>query len=434
MRGFSGKLAIAAFAAAGVFAVASLAHADSLAESLNSLVQNHKQIKRAEVNLEATKERAKAAWGDWYPTLDVSGTYGREKRNKASGTDDIEEVPRQLSLTVTQQLWDFGSTNAAIRSANLTVDRSRQNLTATRQALVLQGIEAHLNVIRASKVLGFAKGSVGNIRRQAELEDARVQRGSGFTTDVLQAKTQLAGAEARRNNFAGDLRNSINAYRRVFNKEPGKIEDLKEPRIPFEMLPKTLDDLIQAMFDGNPGLKLSKLDADIQRETVLQTRADEFFPTLDAIAETKRNQDFSGTLRNEIEQIFKVELNYSLNLGLTERNTVKASELDLRAATLGYIDARDSFEQQARDLWSNFERDQENAEFLKNQANIAAEFLELARRERQLGNRSLIDVLAGETALINANSDATSTETDVMLDVFRIINIIGQLEADIVGK
>ena len=434
MRGFSGKLAIAAMAAAGVFASAPLAHADSLHESLKSLVQNHKQIKAAEADLEAAQERAKAAWGDWYPTLDVSGTYGREKRNKASGTADVEEVPRQLSLTVTQQLWDFGSSNAAIRSAKLSVDRSRQNLIATRQALVLQGIEAYLNVIRAKKVLGFAKGSVDNIRRQAELEDARVQRGSGFTTDVLQAKTQLAGAEARRNNFAGDFRNALNAYRRFYNKDPGKVEDMKEPRVPFEMLPKTLDELIRIMHENNPGLRLSKLDADIQQETVLQTRADEFFPTLDAIAETKRNQDFAGTLRNETEQIFKLELNYSLNLGLTERNTLEASKKDHTAATERYIDARDSFEQQVRDLWSNFERDQQNAEFLKNQANIAAEFLELARRERQLGNRSLIDVLAGETSLINANSDATATETDVMLDVFRIINIMGKLEADIVGK
>ena len=46
--------------------------------------------------------------------------------------------------------------------------------------------------------------------------------------------------------------------------------------------------------------------------------------------------------------------------------------------------------------------------------------------------KSLIDVLAGETALINANSDATAVETDVMLDLFRLLNIMGQLEADVV--
>ena len=98
----------------------------------------------------------------------------------------------------------------------------------------------------------------------------------------------------------------------------------------------------------------------------------------------------------------------------------------------GVVDA-DTFEQQARNTWSNLERDRLNAEFLKNQANIAAEFLELARRERQLGERSLIDVLAGETALINANSDATAVETDVLLNVFRLLNIMGKLEAGVVN-
>ena len=34
-----------------------------------------------------------------------------------------------------------------------------------------------------------------------------------------------------------------------------------------------------------------------------------------------------------------------------------------------------------------------NTEHLHLQTNIASEFLELARRERQLGNRSLIDVI-----------------------------------------
>ncbi|NQU62032.1 MAG: TolC family protein, partial [Rhodospirillales bacterium] len=314
-------------------------------------LKNQKQIKAAEADLEAAKQRAAAAWGDWYPTLDVTANIGKEKQNKASGTADTEEVPRELDVTVTQQLWDFGSSNASIRSARLSQDRARLNLVSTRQALVLQGIEAHLSLIRAKKTLAFAKGSVDNIRRQAALEDARVQRGSGFTTDVLQAKTQLAGAEARHNNFAAALRNAISAYRRFFGKDPGKIEDLENPRVPFELVPKTLDDLIEAMYKNNPGLRLSKIDADILQETVLQTRADELYPTLNAIAETKRKTDVGGTIASSTEQLFKVELKYSLNLGLTSINTLKASKKDFLAANERYVDARDSFAQQARDIW-----------------------------------------------------------------------------------
>ena len=421
------------FIVAGVLASAPPVQAATLSELLVDLVQEQKQIKAAESDLEAAEERAKAAWGDWLPNFDITANWGREKQNKTSGTADTEQLPRELGFTITQQIWDFGSTNAGIDRSRIEVARARLNLTSARQALVLQGIEAYLNIIRAKKVLGFAEGSVANIRRQAELEDSRVQRGAGLTTDVLQTKTQLAGAEARRNNFAGDLRNAINTFRRFFGKDPGKIEDMIQPRGPYELLPKTLDEVIQVVHQDNPALRVSKLDADILRQTIRQTRADELFPVLNAIAETKRKQDVGGTLGESSEQLFKVELTYSLNLGLTELNTIRAASKDHLAATDRFIDARDSFEQQARNTWSNLERDRLNAEFLKNQANIAAEFLELARRERQLGERSLIDVLAGETALINANSDATAAETDVLLDVFRLLNIMGQLEADVVN-
>ena len=374
LRNITNKAPFTAVAAvfAVTFVVAAPVQAETLYESLQSLVKTQKQIKAAEADVVAAEERAKAAWGDWYPELSVTANWGREKQNKGSGTLDTEEHPREVDLTVTQQLWDFGSTNAAIQSARLSVDRAKTNLLSTRQALVLQGIEAHLNLIRANKIVGFAKGSVGNIRRQAKLEDARVQRGGGFTTDVLQAKTQLAGAEARSNNFAAGLRTAYNAYRRLFGKTPGKIAKMDDPRAPFEMVPKTEEELIQIMLENSPGLRTSRLDAEILQQTVIQTRADEFFPSLDASAETKSKNDVGGTIGSSTEQLFKIELSYSLNLGLTERNTLLAARNDHLAGTERYIDARLSFEQQARDLWSNFARDKLNAEFLRNQANIAA--------------------------------------------------------------
>ena len=407
------------------------AGAETLYENVLELIKNHKQIKAKEAELTATKERLEAEWGVWYPTLDITGSYGREKQNKSTGTADTEELPRELDITVTQMIWDFGANNAGIRRSRLGVERARTELILTRQGLILAGVVAHLNLIKTKKVLGFAEGSVANIKRQAELEDARIQRGSGFTTDVLQAKTQLAGAEARRNNFADEFRKSQNAYRFFFQKEPGKVEDLEVPRTPFELLPKTLEEFIQITHETNPGLKSSRLLAAISRETVKETRADEFFPTLKAIAETKRKADVGGTIGESTEQLFKLELSYSLNLGLTEINTLKATKQDHLSLAVTHAFDRDAAEQAARNLWSDLEKNRLNVVFLKNQANIAAEFLELARRERQLGNRSLIDVLAGETALINANSDATARETDVVVSVFRILAIMGKLEIDV---
>lgn len=127
----------------------------------------------ARADVVAARENIAVAWGDWYPTLDVTGSWGYEKQNKPPGSADTDLTPRELSVTLTQQLWDFGSSNSAIRTSRLTLEQSLATREATRQNLLLQGITAHLNVIRANKLVRFAEGSVSNIQRQAELEEGR---------------------------------------------------------------------------------------------------------------------------------------------------------------------------------------------------------------------------------------------------------------------
>ena len=56
-----------------------------------------------------------------------------------------------------------------------------------------------------------------------------------------------------------------------------------------------------------------------------------------------------------------------------------------------------------------------------------ARFLELARKERALGSRTLLDVLNGETSLLNAQSDAISAEIDVLLSGYAVLQSVGQL-------
>ena len=259
-----------------------------------------------------------------------------------------------------------------------------------------------------------------------------MQRGAGFSTDVLQAKTQLAGANARRIQAGGALQTALNRYRALFYKDPGDIAKMTEPRIPLELLPKSLNELTSLVIQGNPQLAASRISADIAREDINKTQADEFFPDLNAIAQEVRKVDEGGTSGSKMERIVKVELSYNLNLGLTAINTLRASELSHTASVSRFGDTRDLVEEAARNAWYSLQTARDNAEQLHNQANIAAEFLELARKERQLGNRSLLDVLAGETALINASSDAASADTDVTIVAFTLLSVMGKLSPNVV--
>lgn len=409
------------------------ARAETLNEALNTLVGTHKRMLAANADVKAAEEQLEVTWGEWYPNLSITANIGHEEQNKPTDSTNTNMVPRNVDTAITQRVWDFGSTNSAIRSSRLALQQSRENREAAKQSLLLEGISAYLNVTRAFRLVNFSSGSVDNIKRQAELEDARVQRGSGLSTDVLQAKTQLAGAEARLIQARGTLKTAINRYRAVFGAPPVDIEKMSNPRLPLELLPKDLDGSIAVALKNNPQLKASHTGAAVAREAVVKTRIDQFMPSLDISAEHNLKEDYSGTVGSQQETLVKLEATYDFNLGLTAINSLKASQQSHIATVNRFGDTRDLIEEQTRNAWDNLQTFQANANYLHNQADIAAEFLELARRERQLGNRSLIDVLSGETALINASSDATSADTDVAIAIFTLLSVMGQLDPGIVN-
>jgi adhesin transport system outer membrane protein len=421
------KAAVVFFAGA-MAAFASPAWAETLPEVLPDLLKISKKIKAAEADMKAANEKAREALGDWFPKLDLTGNYGYERQFKGNATADTSIPPREFEAKITQLLWDFGSTNRTIDNARLSFEQARSARDATEQSVILEGIVAYLDLLRRTRILDFSRGSEDNVKRQTELEDARVQRGSGFSTDVLQSKRQLASAQAARVRAEGALQTARNRYLNVFDKLPDRPATMALPRLPLDALPGTLNEVVDIAGRDNPQLKAAKMTSEIARNNVSKTISDKFAPTINLVGEHSHKNDYDGTIGTKNERMIKVEGKYSFNLGLTAINTLRASEYTLTSSENKYAEALDSVQEQARNAWQELETSKLNLEHLRNEANIAAEFLELARKERALGRRSLIDVLAGETALINASSDAASAETDMAIAVFKLLSTMGRLD------
>lgn len=397
-----------------------------------ALLERHKLVKAAESDITGARERIQSTIGGWYPQLNLSAFYGKEEQNNFA-TEDTSLVTREFDISITQLLWDFGVVNSQIRTSQLQLEQFQSQLIAARQDVLFRALSAHVNVRRAFEVLEFAKQSEENIKTQAALEDALVERGAGLSTDVLQAKVTLAGAEARRVVAEGALEVAINTYKTLFYEFPKEPEKLEIISLPDFLLPETVEEAVQLSFEGNPNLRAALINAQITEETIEATRATEFYPTFELVGEMKFKKEVAGTIGFEREALGKIQFTYPFNLGMTALNSLRAAESDSTAAARRASDLEDQIEEQARNAWSQLLTQRETAILKRNEANISAEFLELARKERQLGKRSLIDVLAGETNLINAQSDAASAESDVIIASLTLLSVMGQLGAEIVS-
>jgi adhesin transport system outer membrane protein len=406
------------------------ARADDLRVLIDDMLKVHERLAAADADVEGARNLVEVANGGWYPTLTPTVNWGYEHQNKPSGTLDTNAYRNEYAASLKQLVWDFGATSANIDKADATHKQAQSTRDAVRQGAMLEGISAYSNLVRALKTLAFARESEANIRKQTGLEEAKVVLGSGLSSDVLQAKAQLSGAEAARVQAEFSLAQAQNRFKYVFNRAMDDAKTMVIPRVPVDRLPATLSDALGQARSNSPSVKAAGYGVEAARQQVEATRASALMPKVEAVTEARNKRNISGTMGAQQELLAKVEVTMPFNLGFTAINSLNATQSSAVAAERRLADTRDALEEQVGNAWENYVHQRARADFLKNQSVLANEFLEMARKERKLGNRSLIDVLAGETALINAQSQAASAEADVVIAAYTVLAVTGSLEPE----
>lgn len=408
------------------------AQARTLDEILPLLLAKHERIKTVEAQVETAQFGVTQASAGWLPTLDVAAEAGTEHIKKAApGEDGKGRWRNTQSARASQLLYDFGETGGNVDLAEANLSTAEANLLLTRQSLILEGTRAYLNALRAYEKLSYARRSEERIKQQTGMEEALVERGAGLSSDVLQAKQQLAGAMALRVLVQGELVNAANRYKALFDEFVSE-EDISEfvhPSVPLGRLPRTLDEAVNVALKDNPRLIAARRDLDASSARV-DSAFSRFYPRFNAFGEIARKEEDAG--QDGVREEYGVGVGVSWNLfnGGADYAAWRAAKADVHRARFALRDLDRSVEEQVRVAWENLNTFRANSDFLNNQANILGEFLDLAKKERKMGTRSLLDVLNAEVTYINAISAAVSADIDTMLAAYDLLASMGHLELD----
>lgn len=404
--------------------------AEMLSQLLPKLMETDDEISQVEAELEGAQHEIRIKQAGWYPTVDLTLSKGYEDQQKADA-DDTMFNRREHKIEVKQLVTDFGATAAGVSKAQLQYEKKANDLVAKRQTITITALKAYLNLIKDTDKLAYAKQSEGNIKKQTGMEEARVARGSGYSTDVLQSKSKLASAYAKTARAEGALVKARNEYRAVFGVEPGDVTSFRKPEMPTQFLPKTLEEALDIAYRTNTSLLGSNYDVEIARKDI-KTAKTKFYPTIKANVDKKFKRDDGGTAGKKNEFKAHFELKMPLYAGGKDLYGLRKSDTDLSAKMEKVDKSLRDVEEKVRNAWQDLITDKTNAGFLRNSANISGEFLTLARKERKLGTRSLIDVLSEENSYITALDSAVSAETDLIISAFELLQEIGTLEVDMV--
>jgi adhesin transport system outer membrane protein len=286
------------------------------------------------------------------------------------------------------------------------------------------------------------------VKKQLELEEQKLSKGAGVVSDVLQAKTALNSSFATYERANGVLINAANGFLAAF-RDAGKnsvkfvtnpsgvrgandvrvdVNRVIKPKLPDVSLPNALEEAIQRAKENNLTLKQSRMALTATREKMRSDEAKLYGPSINFIYKYSDKFDAAAIRGFKTENLSKFELTFPLFAGFKHKETSAGSKANYLAQSERYTDEEIGIENLVRDSWQNVLTQQANAGFLLKQAESAKSFLEIARKERPLGKRSLLDILNGELAYINASSAAESAAVDAVLAKYALLVAMGKLD------
>lgn len=406
-----------------------VAQAQGLDTVLGQMMKAHPRLDGTRNDVAAAKERV----GDtfrraWTPNLDLNLEDGRQKYESLANDKSLDYS--RSTIRATQLLTDFGKSNSTVAENQAVLNQTQALNSATEASLLLEALSAHWSYVRADKILEFSRQSETSVRKQVNMESSMVELGKGYESNVLQAKVQLTSAESRRLRAEGALDIAKARVKAIFGDLAAQVQYGQLAVVKADLLPKSLEEAKTIAVQNNQQIEVGKHRSQAIQERMASTKAKEFLPRLNLVLEANKRYNTEGveSSRSFRDDKAYFQFAYNFNAGGAGLYAVDAVTRDHAASVARELETRQLVEEQVNIAWRNVQVANENRETLANLVRIAAKFYEMALAERQLGRRTLLEVLSAELSLINSLSDLMSTEADAAIAALTLLQAMGKLD------
>ncbi|MGE5475217.1 MAG: TolC family outer membrane protein [Bacteroidales bacterium] len=408
------------------------AQAQVLADELQGLVETHPQILAKQKGVSSSEEGIRAARSGFLPTVRLTGDTGPEyvdspARRNTEGRR-FYKGRETTGLVVTQRLFDGQATDSQVEAAKVNRTISESDLRATRQNAMLEGTLAYIDVLRQTRLIQLARDNERKIQEQLKLEDERVQKGSGMTSDVLAAKQRLQVAKERRVNFEGNFDAAVAKYTQVFGHAPD-VARLTDPPVPQALIPPQLEDAVRAAQEDNPTVQTASQTIDLTSERMRTAEAG-YYPNIDLVGRADYENDRNAVIGVRRDWSLLLTATWELFSGFKTDAMVAQASFDHAASKDNHLYATRKVTETVRIAWNKLKTARERMGLLENAAVLAEEVWQAQKKRREAGKATVQDVLDEETRINDARINFTSAYYDMIQHSYELLAAMGKLEMD----
>ena len=403
-------------------------------ELLPRLIVENEKIKAAELDYEAAVEALKSEYTAYYPQVTVSiGNNWEDDRTPAKGTYPTNTITHdskqgiQKSITVTQMIWDAGRTTAMIDKAKATAQQAHYRLELTKEDVVMEAINAWLNLQKAYNTHEANKKVEANAKITLAMTIEKVKKGEGSKLEQLQIEQQYRTFQTLSMTSRLGLDSAIQRFQNVWRWKPHNIAEMPKPLadvlgiIPVQGTPVS----------NNTSLRIASMDITIAQEQLAFDNA-EFKPRVDGkLSYTEKDGELSGGYDTDDAQKeeWRADITMTWKLfNLKNKHMTNADRSRLSAAQFRHRDILRTTQEQFDNAWNNYVLVEKNLQTLKRTVEINDEMYKLTLADFQAGNSPIMAVFGMKTAHLMSEVAYLNAQIDWQMARYQLHKVLGLVD------
>ena len=357
------------------------------------------------------------------PKADVVANYRKQEElvKPADGT----ATPRFNSeLVLRQMIFDGFATNNEVKRLGHASRVRYYELQSAMQNTTLEFVRAYIDAMRYRELTQFAKDNYVVHKQLFDRIKERVTAGVARKVDLEQATGRLALAEANLLTEATNLHDVTARMQRLYGEIPP--ETLEAPTFFNAGVEPTAVEALKVAYNQNPDL-LSTIEDIQSSQDEIKAREARYMPKLDLQARKNLGVSSDGRFSSSAADLLELTMNFNLFNGFSDHNSVNQAAQKLNNSK----DLRDKACVDTRQIvviaYNDIEQLKEQEKYRTEHKNAIENAREAYRKQFDIGQRTLLDLLDTENEYFQAKRTLTNTQYDIKTAYARTYAGQGQL-------
>ena len=429
-------------AAASVLLLACMGPVPALADTIEAALvrayQNNPQLNSQRAQVRFTDENVPQALSGYRPKVAVTASAGYQytDTNSTAGGSATSIVrteihganpPRSVGATVTQTLFNGQQTANRTRAAESQVSGAREALRVLEQSVLLSAATIYMDYLRDSAIVEVQRSNVRVLEQTLKQTRDRFNVGEVTRTDVAQSEAQLAAGRTQLLTAEANLVTTRSNFRRIIGNDPVALA----PGSPVDRyLPGSLPAAVDLSLVENPNVTAAMFGIDVN---YLQVKVNEgaLLPTVTLQASVQQSYEQTLQVSRSFGASAIAQLSVPVYQGGAEYSLIRQSKETLASQRLVLEQTRDQTRANVVTAWGQLVAGKAQVASAQSQVTASEIALNGVREEAKTGQRTTLDVLNAQQALVNARVALVTAQHDRVVASYSVLNNVGRLSPQV---